>query len=82
MTRESLNKGVQLKFARVYREYSQKQLCDEVEGLSQSNLSMFERGFENVIKVELIEGIMRVLNFPIKFLDKNTRVHNSSFDFH
>ena len=39
MTKESVNSGRQLKFAREYRKYTQAKLCKDVKELSQSNLS-------------------------------------------
>lgn len=69
MTRESLNKGMQLKFAREYRGYTQSKLCKEIEGLSQSNLSKYEKGFTGMLKDDKIEEIIKYLDFPIRFLD-------------
>ena len=69
MNRKSVNKGVQLKFAREYRKYTQTSLCREVKGLSQSNLSKYEKGFDGVLKDDKINEIMKLLNFPLQFLD-------------
>ena len=69
MDRKSVNKGRQLKFAREYRGYTQISLCKSIKGLSQSNLSKYEKGFEGMIKDEKVEEIMKHLNFPLAFLD-------------
>lgn len=60
----------QLTFAREYRGYSQTDLSSMIEGLSQPNLSKFEKGFETLSN-ELIEKIMYRLDFPVEFLSKN-----------
>lgn len=39
----NFNRARQLKFVREYRGFSQTQLCKNIRGLSQSNLSSFER---------------------------------------
>ena len=59
----------QLTFAREYRGYSQTELADKIEGLSQSNLSKFEKGF-GVLSSELISKIIEFLDFPKEFFDK------------
>ena len=61
-------KNRQLTFAREYRGYSQSKLASEVPGLSQSNLSKFEKGL-GPLSEELIRRIMNVLDFPIEFLN-------------
>lgn len=60
----------QLTFAREYRGYSQTDLSSMIEGLSQPNLSKFEKGFDT-LSTELIEKIMKRLDFPVEFLNKN-----------
>ena len=65
------NRGKQLKLAREYRGYTQRKLCKEVEGLSQSNLSNFEGGLKTISQDTLFK-VMEVLNFPIEWLDKPT----------
>ena len=60
----------QLTFAREYRGYSQTDLASSIEGLSQSNLSKFEKGF-NTLSEDLIHKTMKFLNFPMEFLSKN-----------
>lgn len=69
MTRDSVNRGSQLKLAREYRGYTQSDLCNKIPGLSQPNLSMFEKGFEGRVKEDKIKEIMEFLQFPIEFLD-------------
>ena len=69
MDRKSINKGRQLKFAREYRKYTQSHLCKDVKGLSQSNLSKYEKGFEGMLKDDKIAEIMQLLNFPLQFLE-------------
>ncbi len=63
-------KGRNLKFVREYRGYSQTELCKKIDGLSQSNLSRFEKGFIHVLSNEKIIEIMALLNWPIEFLDR------------
>lgn len=60
----------QLTFAREYRGFSQTDLSSMIEGLSQPNLSKFEKGFDTLSN-DLIEKIMKRLDFPIEFLSKN-----------
>lgn len=61
-------KGSQLTFAREYRGYTQKDLVNNIDGLSQSNLSNFEHGLDK-LSDSLLEKIMSFLNFPTSFLD-------------
>lgn len=68
MTQESVNMGRQLKFAREYRGYSQTNLCKEIEGLSQPNLSMFEKGFEEKISMHKLKEVMLLLEWPFNWL--------------
>lgn len=80
MTKESVNKGLQLKFAREYRGYSQSKLCGEIKGLSQSNLSKYEKGFEGMLKDNKIAEIMIFLDFPLNWLSvKPIVIHYSSW---
>lgn len=69
MDKESINKGLQLKFVRQYRGYSQQELTEKIPGLSQSNLSRFERGFHGMIADDLLTEIMNFLNWPVEWLD-------------
>jgi len=69
MTKESINRGRQLKFVRTYRGITQSDLCKKVNGLSQENLSRFEAGF-NTISNEKVEIIMSVLDWPLSFLER------------
>lgn len=69
MNAKFINRGKQLKFVRGYRGYSQTELCKQIKGLSQSNLSKFEKGF-NTIKEDKLRIVMEFLNWPFEFLDK------------
>lgn len=80
MTRESVNKGRQLRFAREYRKYSQSKLCKEIKGLSQANLSKYENGFEGMLKDDKVAEIMKHLNWPIRWLEvKTPTIYGSSW---
>lgn len=63
-------KSKQLIFAREYRGLTQKALSAAVSGLSQSNLSKYEKGIES-LSDETVERIMLYLNFPMDFLNLN-----------
>lgn len=63
-------KSKQLIFAREYRGLTQKSLSAAVSGLSQSNLSKYEKGIES-LSDETVERIMLYLNFPMDFLNLN-----------
>ena len=60
----------QFVFAREYRGYSQTELSSKIPGLSQSNLSKFEKGL-STISDELLHKIVSFLDFPFDFLSKN-----------
>lgn len=62
----------QLTFAREYRGLTQTELAKRVSGLSQSNLSRFEKGL-GVLSEGVIDRIMDVLDFPKGFLRLNIR---------
>lgn len=70
MNHTSRNQGRQMKAARQYRQYTQKEVCDAVKGLSQSNLSRFEKGFKNALSQDKINKIMYFLNWPLSWLDE------------
>lgn len=55
-------------FARQYRGYTQTELAKAVEGLSQSNLSKFEKGLGG-LSDSVLSRIMGLLGFPVDFLD-------------
>jgi len=59
----------QLTFAREYRGYSQTYLASQIKGLSQSNLSKYEKGFETVSE-EMLYQIFDYLKFPKGFFEK------------
>ncbi len=60
----------QVTFAREYRGYSQSQLADNISGLSQPNLSKYEKGF-NSLSDDLVLSIIDFLGFPISWLYQN-----------
>jgi len=72
MTKESINKGKQLRFAREYRGYlSVFEFAKKAE-ISPSRLSRFERGFKTYsLTNKEIERAMKFLDFPTEFLDAN-----------
>lgn len=58
----------QLTIAREYRGFTQSKLSGMIEGLSQSNLSKYEKGL-GTLSDDLVRKIMEVLDFPIGFMD-------------
>lgn len=56
----------QLIIAREYREYCQTELASNIKGLSQSNLSKYEKGIE-ILSDEILLKIISFLNFPAEF---------------
>lgn len=70
----------QLTFAREYRGYSQTELAESIKGLSQSNLSRFEKGF-GVLSDDVQKKIIDFLNFPEEFFDKkiNCSIDNANY---
>lgn len=56
-------------FAREYRGISQTELSKQIIGLSQSNLSKFEKGFD-VLSEAVIESLISFLGFPKSFFEK------------
>lgn len=69
----------QLTFAREYRKLTQTALASKISGLSQSNLSKFEKGLDT-ISDDLVKKIMDYLNFPHSFLNK--KLYNESDTAH
>lgn len=67
----------QIIFAREYRQISQTELSKRITGLSQSNLSKFEKGFD-CLSDEIIEAIIKELNFPIAFFEPTVSIYNKS----
>lgn len=57
----------QLTFAREYRGLTQTALAKRVSGLSQSNLSKFEKGV-GTLSADALRRIMQELDFPMEFL--------------
>lgn len=70
----------QLTFAREYRGYSQTELADSISGLSQSNLSKFEKGF-GVLSNDVQLKIIKFLDFPVEFFEKkiNITIENANY---
>jgi len=69
MNYQSVNRGKQLKLVREYRGYTQSELVSHVNGISQGNLSRFEKGFEGVMSDDNLKSIMSFLDWPFKWLD-------------
>jgi Zn-dependent peptidase ImmA (M78 family) len=59
----------QLVFAREYRGYSQTELASMISGLSQSNLSKFEKGFGG-LSDDILRRIIGHLDFPESFFER------------
>lgn len=70
----------QLTFAREFRGYSQTELSNSIQGLSQSNLSKFEKGF-GVLSEEIQKKIINFLEFPEDFFNKkiNSVIENANY---
>lgn len=70
----------QLIFAREYRGLNQTQLAESIAGLSQSNLSKFEKGFDT-LSDDLKKKIIDFLDFPESFFHKNIdiRIENGNY---
>lgn len=66
-------KNTQLIFAREYRGLTQTSLSAKVPGLSQSNLSKYEKGLGK-LSDDILSRIMSVLDFPFGFL--NLKISN------
>ncbi len=62
-----------LKFAMDYRGISQTVLCRNIEGVSQSNLSMFLNGYYGCLSKDKLKQIMNYLNFPFEFLYRQVK---------
>lgn len=75
----SFNTHKQLAFAREYRGLTQTELTSKVDGLSQSNLSKYEKGL-STLSDDLLRRIMDYLGFPMGFLDVSIR--NEAEDRH
>lgn len=70
----------QLTFAREFRGYSQTELSNSIQGLSQSNLSKFEKGF-GVLSDEIQKKIINFLDFPEEFFNRkiNSVIENANY---
>lgn len=51
-----------------YRGLSQTKLCNNIKGLSQSNLSKFLKGNVDIISEGKLIDVMNFLDFPMSFL--------------
>lgn len=60
----------QVTFAREYRGYSQSELSSKISGLSQPNLSKYEKGF-NSLSEDIVLKITDFLGFPVDWLYQN-----------
>lgn len=69
----------QLTFVREYLGYSQTELASKIPGLSQSNLSKFEKGL-GVLSAEVVKRIIDFLGFPEEFY--NIRIDNNVYNAH
>ena len=63
----------QLIFAREYRGYTQTELAGKIQGLSQSNLSKFEKGFD-LLSEDIQNKIISFLDFPKSFFEKRINI--------
>lgn len=70
----------QLTFAREYRGFTQTELAKAIEGLSQSNLSKFEKGF-GVLSEDVQKKIIDFLEFPKDFYLRkiNSTIENAHY---
>lgn len=70
----------QLTFAREYRGYTQSELASRIVGLSQSNLSKFEKGI-GVLSDEVLQRVIKLLDFPEGFfhLSISNNVENAHY---
>lgn len=70
----------QLTLAREYRGFSQRELADSIEGLSQCDLSKFEKGI-GVLSDKIQKEIIAFLNFPKEFFNRsiNIRIENAHY---
>jgi Zn-dependent peptidase ImmA (M78 family) len=59
----------QFVFAREFRGYTQTEFSKSIDGLSQSNLSKFEKGFD-VLSDKTIDKMIEKLEFPRNFFNK------------
>lgn len=69
----------QLIFAREYRGYSQTQLASKIIGLSQSNLSKYEKGV-GLLSIDVLNRIIDFLEFPSTFYEK--KISNTAENAH
>lgn len=66
-------------FAREYRGYTQTELSSKIKGLSQSNLSKFEKGL-GLLSDEVLQRIIQFLDFPESFF--TTKISNTIENAH
>ena len=70
----------QLIFVREYKGYSQTELASHIQGLSQSNLSKYEKGIGQ-LSDEVKQKIIAFLGFPEKFYEQtiSNQVENAEY---
>lgn len=70
----------QLTFAREYRGYTQTELAGNINGLSQSNLSKFEKGF-GILSDSVQDRIIEFLDFPKDFFQRkiSNKIENANY---
>ncbi len=69
----------QISIAREFRKLSQSDLAKQIDGLSQPNLSKYEKGLGGLSE-EIVFRIMKTLEFPEGFI--NERIHYSIENAH
>ena len=69
-----------LTVVRNYRGYNQTKLCKNIKGLSQSNLSKFEKGERGVLSIDKLREIMTFLDWPFDFLYKEIKSIKTSWN--
>ena len=70
----------QLTFVKEYLGYSQTSLASHIKGLSQSNLSKFEKGV-GLLSEDVIKRIIDFLGFPEEFYEEkiSNNVENAHY---
>ena len=58
---------------RQYRGYTQSKLCKIINGLSQPNLSKFEKGCLGALSISKLQEIMEFFEWPFDFLYKDIK---------
>ncbi len=63
----------QIIFAREYRGYSQTELASKIVGLSQSNLSKYEKGI-GPLSTDVLNRIIDFLDFQLTFMRRKSQI--------